>query len=990
VEKPTEDTYVAEFVSVTKQLGALLGFDAEFNRKTPSGKPDIIIYYKNKPVAVIEVKEPRIPLSDPSLNEQALRYADWYRKNRDVLFYGIHNMKYLNLFKFVQKEQREKTLLDFVEGKKTLWVPVSNFPFKIIPWAKSIDDYKQISTNNRAQENLQDFLLKFKEILEGKTLDLSSDVIEAIRRYIEEGANRGLTKFEDMYRRNEENVRELFEAWRSERGLDKPKNDSQLREFLGLMIKEQLYTFSMKVLFYLVLQSIDAEMATKLKENLASVEPSDPLIFKRIFDMLFAYAIDKTGDFEEVFGTNTVDKLPLVDATLQPLKELISYLNQIRWSEINVDVIGRIFEGLIYTERRHLLGQHFTDTAVVDLILAATLKSPGRLIDPACGSGTFLVRALNYWRAKYGYRKENYQLIEGIDIDKLASMLSKINLYIQAIKEIEDKIKYYPKIRHSDFFKEMLPPEFSYITTNPPYTRQEEMAMAFYDKAYKKWLDESVKDIPDWSKRASIYAYFLVKGAKLLKEGGRLGFIVENSWLNAEYGSPLKNWFLDNFTVEYVIESLVERWFEDAAVITNIIIAEKRKNPYSVTQFLFLRKKLAEIFGAAPPASDLVANQRYYERIEDVVSRGAGIKLDNDYIILEDEDVRKVMIKKHTLKTIESKLGRWGILKGPKKYLELVLNFIEGKDTRLRLLSDFITIERGLTTNANEIFYLPSRHWKSLEESENYLTLKGPSHKIVKLNKHYLKPLIRTAHIENSSYCVSTLKRQGVEDFVLWVGDTSQVKDPGVISYVEWVKNFIISEHEMDNTAFPTLVKQLDSTTWTKLPDKSGAMFLFKNDIHKNFAIYMNKIEGSQVDKRLFLGYLKENIDPRIVFAVLNSVFTYLGMELIGRSNLGEGALDVNVVDYNKIPTVNPKMVEETLKTNGKYGDFLKLIDQMLVMRPSNIDLEFENNIRLKMEEHMLSLLDYDRDDIKHLYKELVMLVNLRTQRAISVKRAEK
>jgi hypothetical protein len=41
MEKPTEDTYVAEFVSVTKQLGALLGFDAEFNRKTPGGKLDI-------------------------------------------------------------------------------------------------------------------------------------------------------------------------------------------------------------------------------------------------------------------------------------------------------------------------------------------------------------------------------------------------------------------------------------------------------------------------------------------------------------------------------------------------------------------------------------------------------------------------------------------------------------------------------------------------------------------------------------------------------------------------------------------------------------------------------------------------------------------------------------------------------------------------------------------------------------------------------------
>ena len=78
----------------------------------------------------------------------------------------------------------------------------------------------------------------------------------------------------------------------------------------------------MKVLFYLVLQSIDAEMAAKLKENLASVELSDPLTFKRIFDMLFTYAIDKTGDLGEVFGTNTVENPPLVDAALQPLKEL--------------------------------------------------------------------------------------------------------------------------------------------------------------------------------------------------------------------------------------------------------------------------------------------------------------------------------------------------------------------------------------------------------------------------------------------------------------------------------------------------------------------------------------------------------------------------------------------------------------------------------------------------------------------------------------------
>lgn len=984
-EKPIEDTYVTELVSVIKQIGGPIGFDAEANWKTPSGKPDVKLYYKGKVEAIIEVKRPKIPLSDPKLNKQALRYAEWYRKNHRVNFYAIHNMKYLKLSKYVAEKRREKTLLDFIGEKRVNWASVSDFPFKIMPWVKSINEYKQISTSRQAQKNLEEFLLRFKEILEGKTLDLSRDVIDTVKKYIEEGAVKGLPKLEDLYRSKEKNVDELFEIWRNERGIDKPKNDNQLREFLTLMLKEQLYTFSMKVLFYIVLQSIDADMATKLKENLASIEPSDSELFKKIFDMLFSYAVERTGDFEEVFGTNTVDRLPFMPATLQSVKELISYLNQIRWSEINVDIIGRIFEGLIYTERRHLLGQHYTDTMIVDLILAATLREPNKLIDPACGSGTFLVRALNYWKAKYGSRGENYTLVEGIDIDKLASMLSKINLYIQALEEVKEKFKFYPKIHHHDFFKAELSPDYSYVTTNPPYTRQEEMAMAFYDKKYKKYLAEAVKDIPDWSKRSSIYAYFLVRGAKLLKEGGRLGFIVENSWLNAEYGDPLKRWFLDNFTIEYVIESLVERWFEDAAVITNIKIAEKTKSADYITKFIYLKKELRELFGAPPPATDFVANERYYERITHLLSTAKNINPRNDYVIHENENVRIVSVRKRMLEKIEEKLKRWGILKGPRKYLEIVLRFLKDEDVGLKTLKDILDIERGLTTNANEIFYLPSKYWKYLDEDENYLTLKGPEYRVLKISKHYLRPLIRPAHIENAPHEILTLDRRRHEDYVLWVEDVSKVKDYGVDKYLEWAKSFVDEEYNM-SSRFPTLTKKITTFTWTKLPDKSGAKFFFKNDIHKKFAIYMNGIPNAQVDKRLFLGYPKVDADERILFAVLNSVFTYLGMELIGRSNLGEGALDVNVIDYEKIPIIDPLMLERKLKEDGSLQEFLQIVDEMLKMKPLNLEFEAENSTRLKMEEFILESLGFSKSDVIDFYKELTTLVNLRAKRAASVR----
>lgn len=951
VEKPIEDTYVTELVSVIKQIGGPMGFDAEANWKSPSGRPDVKLYYKEKVVAVVEVKIPKILLSDPKLNRQALRYADWYRKNQRVHFYGIHNMKYLKLFKHVTK--REKTLLDFMDVKRADWAPVSDFPFKLMPWVKSINEYKQISTNRQAQGNLEYFLLKFREILEGKTLDLSVDVIETVRRHIEAGASKGLNKLEYLYKSKESNVPKLFENWRKERGIKKPENDNQLREFLTSMLKEQLYTFSMKVLFYLVLQSIDADMSAKLKENLASIEPSDSELFKKIFEMLFNYAIERTGDFEEVFGTNTVDRLPFVDATLEPLKELISYVNQIRWSEINVDIIGRIFEGLIYTERRHLLGQHYTDTMVVDLILSATLRRSDKLIDPACGSGTFLVRALNYWKVNYGGSGKNYEFVEGIDIDKLASMLSKMNLYIQALETIKEGIKYYPKIYHHDFFKAKLLPDYSYVTTNPPYTRQEEMVMAFYDKQYKRNLTETVKDITDWSKRASIYAYFLVRGAKLLKKEGRLGFVVENSWLNAEYGGPLKDWFLNNLTIEYVIESLVERWFEDAAVITNIIIVENIKGADYAAKFIYLKKPLKELFGAPPPASDFVANQRYYERISKLLLTSKKVSLRKDYTINENDDFRTVSIKK----TMLEKLGSWGILKGPQKYLKVVLKFSKGERVGLKVIKDVLNIERGITTNANEIFYLPSKYWKYLDEDEKHLTLKGPEHRSVKISKRYLRPLIRRAHTDDTPYNISVLKRQRREDYVLCVDDVSKVDDQGTRDYLEWAKGFVEEEHKIDETRFSTLAKQVESSTWTRVPDKSGAKFFFKNDIHQDFAIRINDISEAQVDKRLFLGNPKADIDRRIIFAVLNSVFTYLGMELIGRTNLGEGALDVNVVDYKKIPVVDPGMLEEKLKEQGKLQDFLQTVDQILSLKPQKIVSEAENEIRLKMEKYVLGAL---------------------------------
>jgi len=97
-EKLTERTYVAELVKVISIIGEPLGFDAEVEKEIEFGTEieeksrgyaDVIIYYGGKPVVVIEVKRPEVPLSDPKLNKQALQYAEWYRKNREVICFKL-------------------------------------------------------------------------------------------------------------------------------------------------------------------------------------------------------------------------------------------------------------------------------------------------------------------------------------------------------------------------------------------------------------------------------------------------------------------------------------------------------------------------------------------------------------------------------------------------------------------------------------------------------------------------------------------------------------------------------------------------------------------------------------------------------------------------------------------------------------------------------------------------------------------------------------
>jgi len=276
---------------------------------------------------------------------------------------------------------------------------------------------------------------------------------------------------------------------------------SESKEDYTKIARQAAYLLINKVLFYTALQEKFDLDPLEIPKNLRKGDVLEQIL-KAYFNQILKI------DYETIFTTEFIDEIafPGDDKAVESIRDLINEINRHQISTIGYDFLGNLFENLIPEKDRHLLGQYFTNSDVVDLILKFCLESEHDLIlDPGCGAGTFLVRAYRHKkilnpRVKH---EEILSTIWGVDISKFASQLSTINLAIKDLGVEEN----YPRIVHSDFFeinppsvdlesihfdvpktakakiktlgieeKEIEYPEvFDCVVGNPPYTRQEEI-----------------------------------------------------------------------------------------------------------------------------------------------------------------------------------------------------------------------------------------------------------------------------------------------------------------------------------------------------------------------------------------------------------------------------------------------------------------------------------------------------------------------------------
>ena len=132
------------------------------------------------------------------------------------------------------------------------------------------------------------------------------------------------------------------------------------------------------------------------------------------------------------------------DAGVETARQLLSVLQNYNLRELSEDVLKSLYQELVDPATRHDLGEYYTPDWLAHRMIRRLLEDnpQGTLLDPSCGSGTFLYLAVGEKRERLGDTRETLEHIldsvVGVDIHPLAVTVAKTN-YILALGDLLKK-----------------------------------------------------------------------------------------------------------------------------------------------------------------------------------------------------------------------------------------------------------------------------------------------------------------------------------------------------------------------------------------------------------------------------------------------------------------------------------------------------------------------------------------------------------------------
>lgn len=259
-----------------------------------------------------------------------------------------------------------------------------------------------------------------------------------------------------------------------------------------------------------------------------------------------------------------------------------------------------------------------------------------KIVDPACGSGAFLITSLRYLLEEYkklqGIRflvtnkapnRDDDQIVAdilksniyGVDINAASVEIARLALWLHTargdrpLSSLEGTIKEGNSLINSDFYKGQVDldfyndeererintfdwenafPEvfeqggFDAVVGNPPYVKLQNFRTVHADMAAflksGRGVDGATGYLSAKTGNFDLYLPFIEKGLDLLNEHGRLGYIAPSVWVMNDYGRGLRNLISRGKNLDRWLDFKSHQIFDEATVYTALQFFTKTEN----------------------------------------------------------------------------------------------------------------------------------------------------------------------------------------------------------------------------------------------------------------------------------------------------------------------------------------------------------------------------------------------------------------------------
>lgn len=215
------------------------------------------------------------------------------------------------------------------------------------------------------------------------------------------------------------------------------------------------------------------------------------------------------------------------------LERLIKMIDTETWMGLDIDVKGKIYEGLLEKNAQDIksgAGQYFTPRALIKAMVEVIRPKPGdRICDPACGTGGFILAAHDYLSRNYQLDKEQkkflkFKTFKGKDIVDSVVRLCVMNLYLHGIGGEESPIE------TGDSLISDPGERFEIVMTNPPFGKKSSITIVNGDGQVSR--DAITYERGDFSATTSNKQLNFLQHVKtLLKIPGRCAIVVPDNVL---------------------------------------------------------------------------------------------------------------------------------------------------------------------------------------------------------------------------------------------------------------------------------------------------------------------------------------------------------------------------------------------------------------------------------------------------------------------------